>query len=149
MTISRFGEMNMKVKDIMHKGMTFVEPSASLKDVARRMRDDDIGAIPVRANGQLVGMVTDRDIACRAVADKENLSNLTARDIMTKGVACCGPDDDIALAIKTMETKRIRRLAVANAEGDFVGMLSLGDVSHNVPQELSGEVLRAVSAHNR
>jgi CBS domain-containing protein len=147
--ISWFRETDMKVKDVMHKGMTFVEPSASLKEVARLMRDDDVGAIPVRADGQLVGMVTDRDITCRAVATSENLSNLTARDVMTKGVACCSPDDDIALAIKAMEAKKIRRLAVADAEKGFVGMLSLGDVSHKVSEELSGEVLRAVSEHHR
>ena len=139
----------MKVKEVMHTGATFVEPNASLKEVARRMRDDDIGAVPVRADGQLVGMVTDRDITCRAVANNENLSSLTAQDVMTKNVACCSPDDDISVAIKAMETKKIRRLAVADSQRGIVGMLSLGDISHKASKELSGEVLRAVSGHHR
>ena len=139
----------MKVKDAMHKGITFVEPNASLKEIAKRMRDEDVGAIPVRAEGQVDGMVTDRDIACRAVANSEDLRNLTARDVMTKDVAYCSPDDDISVAIKAMETKKIRRLAVADGQKRTVGMLSLGDVSHKVSNELSGEVLRAVSGHHR
>jgi CBS domain-containing protein len=139
----------MKVRDVMHKGIAFVEPNASLKQIAKRMRDEDVGAIPVRADGQLVGIVTDRDIACRAVANNDDLSALTARDVMTKNVACCSPDDDIAIAIKAMEAKKIRRLAVDDAQKGTVGMLSLGDISHKVPNELSGEVLRAVSAHHR
>lgn len=57
------------------------------EEIARRMRDDDVGAIPVRLDGQLVGMVTDRDITCRAVADRGNLGKLTALDVMTKDVA--------------------------------------------------------------
>lgn len=139
----------MKVKDVMHTGVTFVEPTASLKEIAKRMRDDDVGVIPVRADGQLVGVVTDRDIACRAVANSENVSKLTARDVMTENVACCSPDDDIAVAIKAMERKKIRRLAVTDSQIGMVGMLSLGDISHKVPKELSGEVLRAVSGHHR
>lgn len=139
----------MKVKDVMHTGLTFVEPSAPLKDVAKRMRDDDIGAVPVGSDGRLVGIVTDRDIACRAVADNENMSNITAQDVMTKDVACCSPDDDISVAIKAMEKKKIRRLAVADDKKGIVGMLSLGDISHKVSKGLAGEVLRAVSQHHR
>jgi hypothetical protein len=63
----------MKVKDAMHKGVTCVEPTTPVKELAKRMRDSDIGAIPVCAEGRLVGIVTDRDITCRAVADTGNL----------------------------------------------------------------------------
>ena len=138
----------MQVKDAMHRGTTCVEPSTPVREIAKRMRDDDIGAIPVRTDGKLVGMVTDRDITCRAVAGGSDLSKLTAQDIMTKNAICCSPEDDIAAAIKTMETKKIRRLPVTDS-GGIVGMLSLGDVSHKAGHEMSGEVLRAVSAHHR
>jgi CBS domain-containing protein len=111
--------------------------------------DDDVGAIPVRANGQLVGIVTDRDITCRAVAASGDLSKLTAQDVMTKNVTCCSPEDDIAAAIKTMERKKVRRLPVTSKDSGLVGMLSLGDISHKVAEGLSGEVLRSVSAHHR
>ena len=138
----------MQVKDAMHKGTTCVELNTPVREIAKRMRDDDIGAIPVRTDGKLVGMVTDRDITCRAVAGGSDLAKLTAQDVMTKNAICCSPEDDIAAAIKTMETKKIRRLPVTDS-GGIVGMLSLGDVSHKAGNEMSGEVLRAVSAHHR
>jgi CBS domain-containing protein len=139
----------MQIKDIMHRGATHVEPSTPVKEIAKRMRDDDIGAIPVRADGQLVGIITDRDITCRAVAASGDLGKLAAQDVMTKNVTCCSPDDDVADAIKTMERKRVRRLPVADKDNALVGMLSLGDISHKVAKDLSAEVLRAVSAHHR
>jgi len=138
----------MKVKDVMHKGTTCVEPGTPVWEIAKRMRDSDVGAIPVKADSQLVGIVTDRDIACRALAGSGNLSGITAKDIMTKDVVCCSPDDDVRVAIETMEAKKIRRLPVTDSHKTMIGMLSLGDISHKVGKELSGEVLRAVSGHH-
>jgi CBS domain-containing protein len=121
----------MKVKDVMHKGTTCV-----------------VGAIPVKADSQLVGIVTDRDIACRALADSGNLAKMTAKDVMTKDVVCCSPEDDVQVAIEAMEAKQIRRLPVTDSHKTMIGVLSLGDISHKVSKELSGEVLRAVSGHH-
>ncbi len=139
----------MKVKDVMHKGAAFVAPDTLVSEIAKRMRDNDIGVMPVTADGHLVGIVTDRDITCRAVADGKDSGRLTAKDVMSGKVVCCSPDDDVAKAIKTMETKRIRRMPVTDSAENMVGILSLGDISHKVGDELSGEVLRAVSAHHR
>ncbi len=138
----------MKVKDVMHKGAICVEQSTPLKEIAKRMREIDVGALPVRADGHLVGIITDRDITCRAVADSGDVSRMTAQDVMTKDVVSCSADDDIAEAVKIMERKRIRRLPVTDSHKAMVGMLSLGDVSHKVSKNLSAEVLRAVSAHH-
>lgn len=138
----------MKVKEVMHKGVTWVEPNTLVKEIAQRMRDEDVGAVPVKADGRLVGIVTDRDVACRAFANGGNMAKMTASDIMTKEVVCCSPDDDVRTAIETMEAKRLRRLPVADSQKAMIGMLSLGDISHKVSKELSGEVLRAVSAHH-
>jgi CBS domain-containing protein len=113
------------------------------------MRKYDIGALTVQAKGKLVGIVTDRDITCRALANSGRLGTMTAKDVMTKKVVACSPEDDIARAIKMMEKKKIRRLPVLDRNKGVVGMLSLGDVSHKVSKQLSGEVLRAVSAHHR
>jgi len=99
----------MKVKDVMHKGVTCVEPTTPVKELAKRMRDSDIGAIPVCADGRLVGIVTDRDIICRAVADTGNLGKMTAQDVMTKNVVCCSPEDYIDLAIDVIEANQVRR----------------------------------------
>ncbi len=138
----------MKVKDVMHKGATCVEPSTPVKEIAKRMRESDVGAIPVKADSQLVGIVTDRDITCRALADSGNPAKMTAKDVMTKDVICCSPDDDIQLAIETMEANQIRRLPVTDSHKTMVGMVSLGDISHKVSKELSGAMLRAVSGHH-
>jgi CBS domain-containing protein len=138
----------MKVKDVMHKGTTCVEPSTLVSEIAKRMRESDVGAIPVKADSRLVGIVTDRDIVCRAFADSGNLAKMAAQDVMTKDVVCCSPDDDIEVAIETMEARRIRRLPVTDSHKTMIGMLSLGDISHKVSKELSGEMLRAVSGHH-
>ena len=138
----------MKVKEVMHKGAACVEPTTPLPDVAKRMRESDVGAFPVWANGHLVGIITDRDITCRAVAEGGNLGGLTAKDVMTKDVSCCSPDDDVTIAIKAMEAKQIRRMPVTDSHKAIIGMLSLGDISHKVSNQLSAEVLRAVSGHH-
>ncbi len=138
----------MKVKDVMHKGATCVDPSTPIKEIAKRMRDADIGAVAVKADGHLVGIVTDRDITCRAFAHGDTRTKMTAEDVMTKDVVCCSPDDDVNVAIEVMEAKQIRRLPVTDSQKTMIGMLSLGDISPKVNKELSGEVLRAVSAHH-
>ncbi len=139
----------MKVRNVMHKGITCVEPDTPIREIAKRMRKYDIGAVPVRADGAIVGMVTDRDIACRALANSGNVARLTAKDVMTRNVVSCSPDEDIASAIRKMQRKKVRRLPVVNGSGGIVGMLSLGDISQKVSRQLSGEILRAVSAHHR
>ncbi len=138
----------MKVKDVMHKGATCVEPSTPVRDIAKRMRASDVGALPVKANGHLVGIVTDRDITCRAIGDSGDVSKMTARDVMTGDVVCCSPDDDIDVALEVMEAKQIRRLPVTDSHKAMIGMLSLGDISHKLSKDKSGEVLRAVSEHH-
>lgn len=138
----------MKVKDAMHKKAEWVEPDTPIAQVAKKMKDMDVGSIPVGENDRLIGMVTDRDITCRAVANGKDCSKLTARDVMTKGIVYCREAEDLDDALRIMEQKKIRRLPVINADKRMVGMLSIGDVSHAAPQELSGELMRAVSAHH-
>ena len=138
----------MKVKDVMHTGATCVEPTTPVREIAKRMRESDVGALPVMANGHVVGIVTDRDLACRAIADSGDVGKMTARDVMTRDVVCCSPDDDIDVAIEVMEAKQIRRLPVTDSHKAMIGMLSLGDISHKLSKEKSGEVLRAVSGHH-
>jgi CBS domain-containing protein len=141
-------EVPMKVRDAMHKGATWVEPTTPLRDIARLMRESDVGAIPVKADSHLVGIITDRDITCRAVANSGDIDKITAQDVMTKDVVCCSPDDDIGIAINVMEEKQVRRLPVTDSHKAIIGILSLGDISHRVGRDKSGEVLRAVSEHH-
>src|SRR5215468_2578916 len=102
----------MKVKDVMHQGAEWIAPQTPLADVARKMRDLDVGAMPVGENDRLIGMVTDRDIACRGVADGKAIAQLTARDVMSKGVIYCRDDEELEDAMRIMEQRQVRRLPV-------------------------------------
>jgi CBS domain-containing protein len=138
----------MKVRNAMHAGVAWVSPDTTVRELARLMREQDIGALPVGENDRLVGMVTDRDIVCRCLADGKDPKKATARDIMTKGIVYCRDNEDLGDATRIMESKQIRRLPVIDEKKRMVGMLSLGDISHAGSRQLSGEVLQAVSDHH-
>ena len=138
----------MKVRDLMHKGIELASPDTPVATLAKTMREKDVGAIPIGSNGQLLGMVTDRDITIRAVANGKDIAGLTAKDVMTKGVVCCHDSDSVKNAVHTMEEKKIRRLPVVDENSKLVGMLSLGDISQAMPDRFAGEVMKAVSAHH-
>ncbi|MBL6952159.1 MAG: CBS domain-containing protein [Alphaproteobacteria bacterium] len=138
----------MQVREAMHAEAEWIRPDAPVTDVARIMRDLDIGAVPVCEEDRLIGIITDRDITCRAVAADVDLSQLMARDVMTKEVIYCRDTEDLQDAIHLMEDKRIRRAPVINDEKKIVGMLSIGDISHAASQAISGEIIKAVSDHH-
>ncbi len=95
------------------------------------MRDSDVDAILVKADGKRVGIVADRDITCQGLADDGDLATMTANDVMTKYVLCCSPDDGNRIALqKPMETKQTRRLRVTDGPKAMIDILSLGDISH-------------------
>jgi len=138
----------MKVKQAMHKGVTWVDPRTSVETLARLMREHDIGAIPIGENDRLTGMVTDRDIVCRCTAAGLDPKTATARDVMTEGILFCLDKQDLDDAARIMETKKVRRLPVINGKKRMTGMLSLGDVYNAGPRQLSGEVMQSVSDHH-
>jgi CBS domain-containing protein len=139
----------MKVKEAMHKGVDWVGPNTPVTDLAKLMRKHDIGAIPIGENDQLIGMVTDRDIVCKGLAeDSFDARRVTARNVMTPGIHCCREDDDLAKAVRHMKALKVRRLPVINKSKRMVGMLSLGDVSHSAPSDLLSECIKRVSAHH-
>jgi CBS domain-containing protein len=139
----------MKVKDSMHKGVSWVSPETPITEIAKLMREHDVGAIPIGENDKLIGMVTDRDIVCKGLTkDSFDPGRVTAREVMTRGIHCCAEDDDLAEAVRHMETLKVRRLPVINKSKRLVGMLSLGDVSHSASRELVSECVKSVSAHH-
>jgi CBS domain-containing protein len=137
----------MKVKQAMHKGVTWADPDTSVEQLAGWMREHDIGAIPIGENDRLIGMVTDRDIVCRCVAKGLDAKATTAREVMTGGIVFCLEKQELDDAARVMEIKKVRRLPVINGEKRMVGMLSLGDVYNAEPRRISGEVMHGVSAH--
>jgi predicted transcriptional regulator len=142
-------EIEMKVRDVMHKGVTWVNPDTSLSKIAKKMRSKDIGAVPIGENDRLVGMVTDRDICCRGLGNRHDVRKLTARDVMSKPILYCRTSQSVEQAVRLMEKKKIRRLPVINEKKRMVGMLALGDVARKARAGLSGKVIKAVSAHHR
>jgi CBS domain-containing protein len=139
----------MKVKEVMHKGVDWVVPDTPVTDIAKLMCQHDIGAIPIGENDRLIGMVTDRDIVCKGLAeDGFDASRATARDVMTPGIHCCREDDELAKAVRHMEELKVRRLPVINKSKRMVGILSLGDVSSSAPSDLLSEIVKSVSAHH-
>lgn len=138
----------MQVKEAMHKGVEWMQPTASVVEISRRMKEHDIGSIPIGENDRLIGMVTDRDIVVKGLADGANVQNMTARDVMTSGIAYCHDDDELGEALKTMEDRQIRRLPVVDQNKRLVGMLSLGDVSQTAGSEQTAELASAVAKHH-
>jgi CBS domain-containing protein len=135
----------MQVKDIMSKKVTWVGPDLPLNQAAKKMLDLDIGCLPVGKDDRLVGMITDRDIACRAVAQRRDPAKTTVSDAMSKGISYCFDDEDIEEAAQLMEKKQIHRLPVLNRKKRMVGILSLGNIALHASHELTGEVVEAVS----
>lgn len=117
------------VKNLMTAHAEWVGADTPVREVARKMRDKGIGWLPVGEHDRLIGMITDRDIACRAVADGLDLSKVKARDVMSKGVTWCFEDQSDAEATKLMESKNIRHLPVLSRAKRIVGMLSFGDLA--------------------
>jgi CBS domain-containing protein len=138
----------MKVREAMHEGVEWVGPDTSVNDLARKMREEDIGAIPIGENDRLIGMVTDRDIVIRGFVDGRNISSLTARDVMTEGIVYCRANEELGDALRIMEEKKLRRLPVIDENKRMVGILSMGDVSSAASHELAGELASAVSTHH-
>jgi CBS domain-containing protein len=139
----------MKVKEAMHKGVDWVAPDTPVSELAKLMCDHDVGSIPIGENDRLVGMVTDRDIVCKGLAQEDfDDRHVTARDVMTAEIHCCREDDDLAEAVRHMEELKIRRLPVINKSKRMTGMLSRGDVGHSAPIEVLTECVKTVSAHH-
>ncbi len=137
----------VRVEDIMHRDVRRTSADTTLQDAARKMRDMNVGCLPVWEGDALVGIITDRDITCRAIAGADDPASTMVRDVMSKDVAFCYEDQLAAEAALIMEKKHVHRLPVLDRSENMVGILTLSDLSLHTPQ-LAGEVVRAVSPHN-
>ena len=130
----------MLVKEIMTHRLEYILPTATLREAAGKMRDLNIGSLPVAENGKLIGMITDRDICCRGVGDGYDPVRTEVREIMSRDVAFCFSYDTVNDAVRQMGQLHIRRLAVLNSDKTIAGMLSVDDLAH-YSRQLAGEVL--------
>ncbi len=136
----------MKVRDIMSSNIEYVSEQDDASTTARKMRDIGVGAMPVvNDQEQLSGIVTDRDIVVRAIAEGRDPVMTPIREIMTPGAISCSADMTVEEAAELMEAEQIRRLVVVDTDA-AVGILSLGDLAVKTPgSNLAGEAVAEIS----
>jgi len=140
----------MKIKDLMTKNPQTVQMSEALVDVAAKMKRLNVGFMPVMDGDTLVGVITDRDIAIRAVAENLLPAETSAADIMSTDVHVVSPETDLQEATNIMEDFQIRRLPVIDENGSLVGICSLGDIAvRSGDLEKAGEALEEISEPSR
>ena len=135
----------MKLKGIMTRDVEVIHPDDSLQTAAQKMQDRDIGFLPVCDGDRLVGVVSDRDIIVRVIAEGMDPKAMIGRDLVTAPVIYCFEDQDVDEAARIMQDNQIRRLVILNRDKRLVGVVSLGDLARNRPADRSGEVLQSVS----
>lgn len=144
--LSRWGPV--RVGEIMHRDVRRTSADISLTDAARKMRDMNVGFLAVWEEDVVVGIITDRDITCRAIAKACDPASTEVREVMSKNVAYCFEDSLAVDAARIMKERRVSRLPVLDRDKHMVGIVTLADLALNTP-ELAGEVIRAVAPANR
>lgn len=134
----------MKVNEIMSRDVRVASPDDRICDVARTMGEIDAGALPVGENDRLIGMITDRDIALRAVAQEKG-PQTPVREVMSAEVKYCYDDQDLDEVCQNMASEQIRRMPVVNRDKRLVGILSLGDMATDSKGREAGEALEGIS----
>ena len=136
----------MRLAEVMTRYVEVIGADASLQEAAAKMKQLDIGLIPICEKDELKGTVTDRDIAIRATAEGRDPSHTKVSDIMSEEIAYCFEDQEIEEATRLMEERQIRRLPILNRKKRLVGIVSLGDLAvHAGQNEQTGETLKEVS----
>lgn len=134
------------LKDIMTPQVDTISPDATAEDASARMKDLNVGAIPVCDADGLIGMLTDRDLVVRVMAQRRDPKAVRVGEAMTPEVSYCFENDDVGKAAQLMAQKQIRRLPVLSQSKKLVGIVSLGDLAvHGMDTKTSGNVLEQVS----
>ena len=136
------------IAQIMTKSVATVQRDETLQAAAQRMRDMDVGSLPVLDGQAIVGMVTDRDIAVRGVADGMVAQESLVSDVMTPEVRCCRADDPVEAVMAEMGDAQVRRLPVLDADNAIVGVVALGDLA-TLQSKHTDETLREISTPAR
>jgi CBS domain-containing protein len=139
-------KMGKSVRDAMTSSVTTATRSQSLTEAASLMKQEDIGSIPVVDGGQLVGVLTDRDIVVRSVADGDDPRTVQVGAIATPAVVTVRPEDDLDEALRLMAQHQVRRLPVVD-DGQLVGILAQADVAHEAKEKDVGHLVEEISRH--
>ena len=138
----------MRVREIMSKHVETCTPQTDLQHVAQMMMDYDCGAIPIvesQDSQRLIGIITDRDIALRAVAAGQDPTALHAEDCMTSDIVCVTPDTDLEECIRKMEARQIRRIPVVDDSGKCCGIVAQADIAEKADRSKTAELVKEVS----
>lgn len=134
----------MQISEVMTANPQVAKPSDTVADVARRMNKVDAGAIPVVADGKILGIITDRDIVLRVVGEQRSFDT-KVEEVMTTEVQTCREDASIADVIFQMTDKQVRRILIVDAAENLTGIVSLGDVAQEASARKAGAVLEDIS----
>ena len=133
---SVLSKKRIKCRDIMSENVTSASPSTNLCDVAQMLKTEDVGILPIiDENRLLLGLITDRDIVVRAVAEGLDVSNTRVEEVMTTETFNVGPDDFAFQAVRTMADKKVRRVPIVDKEGLLVGIVSIADIALEMEDE--------------
>ena len=141
--------MDLKCSGIMSEDPTACRPTDTVVEAARLMKVNDVGSIPVvddNKNRRLVGILTDRDIAVRVVAEARDANATTIEEVMTRDLVTVGPDDDVERALNAMEEHQVRRIPVVDGDGRLVGIIAQADIAARMEApEKTAEVVEEIS----
>jgi CBS domain-containing protein len=137
-------EVAMKVSEVMTRDVRVASPDETIRQAAKTMASLDAGVLPVGENDHLIGMITDRDIAIRGIAQGKG-PKAKVRDVMTEDVKYCFDDQEVEEVTRNMADIQVRRLPVLNRDKRLVGILSLGDIAISADGKDAGEALHGIS----
>ena len=137
--------MGQRIREIMTSNPSTVEPYTTVVDAARVMKQEDAGVVPVTENGRLTGMVTDRDIAIRVVAESKDPKSTTVREVASTDLVTIDPQQDLDEALRLMTKHQVRRLPVVEEDGRLVGVVAQADVARQGDDTKTGQVVLEIS----
>lgn len=136
-----------KIREVMTSNPRTVDPTTSIIDAARMMRDEDVGPIPIVDNNQCAGILTDRDIVLRVVAAGKDPSTTTVGDVASRDVITIDPDQTLEEGARLMAQHQVRRLPVCEEDGQLVGIIAQADLALTASERTTGEVVEEISRH--
>lgn len=137
-----------QIKDVMTQQCQWIAPEKNANDAAQMMKQQDIGFLPVGENDKLIGMVTDRDIVMRTMAEAKDPAVMQIRDIMTPKTYYCYDDQDVEEVCNNMGEIQVRRLPVVNRDKRLVGVVSLGDLAQSASRANIGQTEQQITQEN-
>lgn len=138
----------MQVSDVMTKDVYVIPSDTSVFEAARIMRDGDVGSLPVQENDRLIGMITDRDIVVRGLADREADLDMPVRKLVTDKVLYCFDDQDVEEVLNNMGDQQVRRLPVLNREKRLVGIVSLANLARGAKSDGFDRAYKEITEDN-